>query len=132
MIHGQELRLGNWVNQAHATIKIVAIASSYCICEDDNGHKSRCTYPNVDPIPITPEILEKCGFTLYRNTYGYYITSGSYAIEFPCFDNKVMQCNVTLIESGFSTGGFEVPIQYVHQLQNLIQILTGKELEINL
>lgn len=78
-------------------------------------------------IPLTPEILEKCGFVK--------TLSGSYTI----MDED---CWLTTIIGGYNyskcyssnTGEFfEVgQVKYLHQLQNLYFALTGEELNIQL
>ena len=73
------------------------------------------------PIPLTEEILLKCGFIIdsINNFEKYPFTiqkSNHYVTDFLFYKN----------------GDSGVVIKYLHQLQNLYFALTGKELEINL
>ena len=78
---------------------------------------------NLDwkPLPITKEILLRCGFKEYElecELDGLSIKTGEYEeIEF----NSVLFCWVN---------GAKKPIKYVHQLQNLYFALTQKELKL--
>lgn len=69
------------------------------------------------PIPLTPELLEKCGFKKYDG-YGY----------------KVAQGYIIKHANGYfyHYHDLRIRVDYLHQLQNLVFALTGKEIEINL
>ncbi len=69
-----------------------------------------------EPIPLTEEILLKCGF---EKVAGFY-SSKDEILELTC-DFIVWKPNTKKLE-----------IKYLHQLQNLYFALTGEELEINL
>jgi len=80
------------------------------------------TYLGVyEPIPLTPEILGKCGFSFFCN--GYYANKGSF--ELCIIENEFIYFSIEQQITGKK-------IEYVHQLQNLYFALTGTELEINL
>ena len=107
MIQANELRIGNLVEieQYNHIRNIVRICSG---SEIDQVIKLRHT-----PIPLTPEILEKCGFV-----------SNPYQDRYELGDIYVNYCgirNICWIEN--------VPhIEYLHQLQNYVYINTNKEL----
>ena len=72
----------------------------------------------LEPIPITEEILKKCGF---RTFDGYYINE----------DNVIVSSiNGSWYLSIAST--VIIKLTYLHQLQNLYLLIVGKQLEINL
>lgn len=63
MIKANELRIRNWVNVAGINVEIFSITS------DGNGNHGYNSFQGempdfegCEPIPLTPEILEKCGF----------------------------------------------------------------------
>lgn len=69
-------------------------------------------------IPLTQEILEKCGFELFP--WGW-------------VKKSTKDFGIRLQVKSFSyevSGNNPVPLQYLHQLQNLYFALTGEELEI--
>ncbi len=121
MIQAEELRIGNWITTIinDNWIKVDKISKQsvkdgffYLINEFIQDH--------VHPIPLTPEILEGCGFK---------------PEGLQCdFSNNEIDLDKT--DNGFKVsfnGSMEgVELKYLHQLQNLYFALTGKELEIKL
>lgn len=111
MVQANELRLGNYVidTVTNTCGKIKGISSL------DNDI--------YEGIPLTPEILEKCGFE-YKHLppKEHYFSNGMVVID--TYKTK---------DAFYYNGHFcDVSLDYVHQLQNLYFALTGKELEISL
>lgn len=110
MIQANELRIGNWYNQfgnfhqaSWTTIKDLSEApESQIWCK---------------PIPITPEILDKCGFVFNSSLNSYEL--GKYSFRYGMIFYDGYRCS-------------ELNFKYLHQLQNLYYALTGEQLEINL
>ena len=92
--------------------------------EDESYTVSFSSCDCIDPIPLTPEILEKCGFVYRRNFNDYAIPFKSmrFAIAKSIFDETGTWylCDYKANHS--------VEFQYVHQLQNLFWIITGTDL----
>ena len=106
MIKANELRIGNWVfNIYNNPVKVTVIDDTVDWCK---------------PIPLTPEILEKCGFDNDDNDFLKTID-----------DRSSLHINLekkrTLIESYDGIVKLK-NINYLHQLQNLVFALTGEEL----
>lgn len=105
----EELRIGNWVINGSGSYTTV-----------DQMDFEQWTFDNMKPIPLTPEILGKCGFELFpwgwvkksSNDFGIRLQVHSFSYEV--------------------SGNNPVKIKYLHQLQNLYFALTGEELEIKL
>ena len=78
---------------------------------------------DIEPIPLTPEILEKAGFERCDKSLYYYYWKTISGLEVEIINNHLLTKinNVRINKVG-----------YVHQLQNLIFTLTGEELEIKL
>lgn len=113
MIKANELRIGNWVDTVYNVpyIKITEI-KEVVIC----GENCKCmSYGSLKPIPLTEEILLKCGF---EKQGGFWFVKGDIKIE------------ITLSRGYFRYAGF-VRLKYLHQLQNLYFALTGQELEVS-
>jgi hypothetical protein len=102
-----ELRVGNW---------IIGCNGKYFQIFEDGMEilMGARNYGDFDPIPLTPEILEKAGFEKGLN--GYFFRGG---VEYNLKRHML---------EGF---GY-CEILYVHQLQNLYYALTGEELNIEL
>ena len=137
-----ELRIGNYLQDQNGNILLVIHISTESI---QTTVLDRIKYPlpngwQMEPIPLTPEILEKCGFENdYKNSGSkwhkkQYFTDCKEAAE-------VMIINVNP-ENGrvaiYDEESYESPamtgksILYLHQLQNLYFALTGEELEVKL
>lgn len=108
-MNSNELRIGNWV---------ICNGQNFKISAKDLYHISLTTTPLiVSPIPLTPEILVKCGAI---NKYG-----STYFIGKLKFDINAIG------KVRFHYSGKVAYIDYLHTLQNLVQILTNTELTFN-
>jgi hypothetical protein len=112
-----ELRIGNWVNGEFINGEFL-LSQIFRIDGNDD-----CS--GLEPIPLTPEIMEKCGFE-FNSDYGKWAKRNPYfrvdgylkrdgGVRVPLYNGQLSQL-----------------IQYLHQLQNLYYALTGEELQINL
>lgn len=124
MVNVMELRLGNKVY-----ITPLGVNKVYEIGSLDFAQK---TCDNYNPIPLTHEILEKCGFENRFRPHGeshfknYWLPKNNYGIAYCQNGNDYYK------ESHFYCGKTDVDITTLHQLQNLYYALTGTELEIKL
>lgn len=124
MITANELRIGNWVmyNDQNETPMPTAIQ----ICIQDliliNENVKDCNY---NPIPLTEQILLKCG--LIDTKYTLYIKAKTKVIIFN-WSSKVV---ATGVRYGWHCKKYK-HIKYLHELQNLYYALTKTELIINL
>lgn len=124
------LRIGNYVD---AEIGLPSL-HAHKICSKDIGsiHNGEVI---VYPIPLTEEILLKCGFEK-TDDYGdqkYYEPkvrgNRNYYI---CFDHEAISFGLVSFGNCTNLLYDDLNLQHLHQLQNLIFALTGQELEINL
>lgn len=128
MIKANELRIGNWVYSKSHNWNYKVILLEY--------DKEL----NAEPIPLTEEILLKCGFEKYNHTNyesGYiiehkepskcvYIRTSlkpTSSVFFAVFNRS--ECNKNEIQ-------FIKKIEYIHDLQNIYKLLTNEELTIQL
>lgn len=115
MIKANELRIGNWVKFITVPVQFTGMA---CYGEgmwnmrnkklmplfNYNGHEYyQADWDSLHPIPLTPEILEKCGLKEPSGTFAWKFSPAGEVINVKC--------------------------KYLHQLQNLYFALTGEELE---
>ena len=76
-------------------------------------------FSEVEPVPLTPEILEKVGCSKSISTPNVYLL-------------KMMDTNL-IIEYGKGRFYFSVSMcgcKYLHQLQNILHAFTGEELDL--
>jgi len=107
MIKANELRIGNWVMEGIEFHKIDYRESDFFHVEI------------FEPIPLTPEILEKAGFVNSESIELFFELTG-----FKISDGKILHTHFKRDRG--------VQILNLHQLQNLYFALTGEEIEINL
>lgn len=117
MIAANELRIGNWFLDTDGDYQQVEELPAKL-----NAFGNRWEWiKHLQPIQLTPEILEKCGFTIHegRKSYPFY---------------RYKHLSLMGRSNGFciNVNHIYVYIQSVHQLQNLYFCLTGQELEIKL
>ena len=120
-----ELRIGNLVTESLGEIlRIVSLSI-------DNNIQNICArgknaaiwgMSGLNPIPLTTEILEKCGFKFDKNRP---YDMNNYGVDMDEKNLHFYYDSITLNFNGFGN------VQYVHQLQNLYFALTGEELTIN-
>lgn len=134
MISNRELRIGNLVTLSGSLILTVYEIHEDCFyAKDAKGSSFKNTWADIQPIPLSEEVLLKCGFKRIAN-----LISGS-EIEIVYYQNgKII---VYLLKDFFeieietSSGIFNLHHtfeKHLHQLQNLYYALTGEELEVSL
>ena len=124
MINANELRIGNWVKFKHLLGFIITIKQDNCEIQSDRIIVNS-SYDDIIPIPLTPEILEKCGFEKEDiETHTDKTTRGLY---------KSILMMLPATSNCWYAAPFGYPLSlhrtlYLHQLQNLYFALTGEEL----
>lgn len=116
----QELRIGNIIWRPCCCDEVLEIRENGIIGID--SLRGLIPYSEIEPIPITDELLlkngfEQCGYIFKTIFIEMYEVSNGWHLH---IDNE-------RFETVLST-----TIKYVHQLQNAYYIATGKELEIKL
>ena len=109
MIQANELRIGNWVKFLNKTFQCGA--GTIEDCQKANDSDSPYKY---EPIPLTPEILEKWGFI-----------SNPYEDRFELGQVHIQYCGV---RNMFWIENYSAELKSLHQLQNSTYALTGEEL----
>lgn len=135
----EELRIGNYVKIDSGIGKVVSLMSNtFCneyanddyniTIEMDNGTFREEEETKVEGIPLTEEILLNCGFE--------YINPDNKAIGMLSPDDGRGNRNrIMYFDSNFrmilNTWNY-MPINYIHEVQNLYFAITNKELNIQL
>lgn len=133
MIKISELRIGNIARVANLTGRVTGLDMDSGANDITMSFSPGYEYPPeaVDPIPLTPEIMEKCGFARDEendcNGYSSYRPeTAHYGVRL--FINDKRHVCAHYLGTAISTNH----PQYLHQLQNLFFALTGEELTVNL
>lgn len=146
MVQPKELRIGNWTSLMGNVIAQVIeirsnhIKSTYKRDSTELPHTSTTSYNDVIPIPLTPEVLEKCkGFYQLQhftipNNWMYSLGRDRY-ISIACVgtpnemvfltEESQMEVKSVVVLRNYDYDGKT----YLHQIQNIIFDLTGQELE---
>lgn len=130
MIQPNELRIGNWVEwefkNKSRKIEVESVWAGGINVQGGYGGsiEPEYDYRTLYPIPLTPEILEKCGFKNREMNIDIW-EKGINVLRYPLEPNEYYFCipdksTLSIInESKFS---------FLHQLQNLYFALTNEEL----
>lgn len=154
MINANELRIGNWVDFCYKhkgeykrrSCQVISIEEKKVVVLD----KGVSLVDEFYPIPLTPEILEACGFRLdsesqYRCAYnGITRLDKVYAESIFSGDDPNLHIDCIMDAEGkevrrigvngfvylgmYGNAGTPVDLKYLHQLQNCYYFLTNKEL----
>ena len=131
MIQANELRIGNWVqlkSDISGQLKNIQVDSEWFMSEADQRLS--------EPIPLTPEILEKCGFVVVKSGWykKNYFTDCNEAVEEMQISYNIFtgRCGIGDADNDWGTAMLGKTFTSLHQLQNLYFALTGTELIINL
>lgn len=122
MIDATQVRIGNWVQDWAGSVfkQVCDISTDLVECEWNNGG----FYVEPHPIPLTSDILEKCGLKKWNEDEPDYFIQGKlwFKLEWSgdCY-SWAHEYNTIVSE-----------IRHLHQLQNLYFSLTGEELSIEL
>lgn len=147
MIQASELRIGNWVfDDENIFCQISGLNSVKKAKFEDwdtqyGADGPLVEYPELDgiyisqvinPIPLTPELLVKCGFMKVGLPGSYY---QSYRRSVNTMDELAIYTPEWVMKYQTQGSGFARSLEHVkhlHDLQNWWHALTGTELEVNL
>lgn len=134
MINATELRIGNRLEQG--IVNHIGYTEGYFRCGIlENKYCSKMDfykYDELTPIPLTEEILLKCGFKYIPCPIcgqGQWAGMAIWSLITPSGNYITLRGNINHIKVIYPHG---TAILYLHQLQNLYWCLVGEELEINL
>ena len=143
MIEPMELMIGNRVLHNGKQAVCRTISDTCIVIMYDSGLPDMAQISDLEAIPLTPELLERCGFEYYKSegiaSFSEYAREGdTHYWNLNVKKNSVLQNShqFTLVKWGddteftLSIHNLRVTVLHLHQLQNLIKTLTGKELKI--
>ena len=133
----KSLMVGDWVKNRLDYGTISAILKYDRVIVHSGIWDTETSAQGLEPIPLTPEILEKNGFAKIspQDTWLYrpldkYVDKFLYAIRARRFDYPIYRIDID--NYVFRTGmGFSGQLQYVHELQHALR-LCGIDLDIKL
>jgi len=135
MIKPNELRIGNLVSCRNQIIAIESVVANVInISFPSDNDIEGILIKDIEPIPLTPEWLERCGFNWEDSCLKIDLNNARMKLGFQGGARDKM----TLFQTSCPGDGSIITTmhfgwnhpEYVHQLQNLIYALTGEELTI--
>lgn len=123
MIELNQLRIGNLVKEYNEVKKVSAIYPHGVDFEE--GNFGVCPPQDMNPIPLTEAVLRAVGYLYFDNGKDWGYTNGT-GIRVSDYNDEYFYLDI------LDQQGITLEIKTLHQLQNLIFALTGKELEINM
>lgn len=144
MIQVPDLCIGNWVYDGERTqfpMQVVGIGSDYVYLDfpQNEGDLWESKPEELQGIPLTGELLKKIGFEEHKDNvlkefsyYRYWDKEHKYKLDVcDIYTNSDRRWHAHIDnEDCCSLGSGE--FDYVHELQNLVRIITKKELKVNL
>ena len=125
-----ELMIGDWVevvsNDHLKYIQIAEIYQSSILTKESEFESEEVSIDNINPIPLTPEILEKNRFkkcagnewSLFKYEDDDYTKKSLYQVLWSADELYLEITSYT-----FNTGDFNrIDIRYVHELQNALRL----------
>lgn len=135
MINYKEARAGNIVMYDNRLFQIEAISRSLPCLNTDEFGIGVVDWNNLQPIVLSPEILEKCGFEKYGRD------DMPRTLSYELGEFRIFPSNSFCDFEGYGYIHYKLPkfennkdesarfkFKYFHQLQNLYFALTGEEL----
>ena len=125
-MNAKELMIGDWVTNKYQEriFQVLNVGENHVgekHCDGMiEGHKEQY----LDPVPLTPEILEKNGFTTRDKGRKYmgYMMYFLYDDEDHCLLGVKWYVKENMAEISLQTAPYYVIIKYVHQLQHALRI----------
>ena len=136
----EDLRIGNYVliSNHDALVKVASSPQRVCGITSENELEFHRKTPDVRifkvpvvhcfGIPLSEDWLTKLGFTIVKyvpSTYS--VVLGDFEL---CFGDDPECYNFLTLNNWHGKNEIKLELMYVHQVQNLYYILTGKELEL--
>ena len=131
MIDRHDLMVGNWLKIPQKIIRVSNVVSNGVISDTTIYQEER-----IDPIPVTVDMLKRIGFEEYFDIepegkfYRYWDKDYKYRLDIRNFwTNSNREWYVHIDNDVYNTIG-SGEFDYVHELQNLVRVITGRDLPI--
>lgn len=130
MIEQKELRLGNWVKdtKTNSFVQVEGLQFTGRIVVSDDTYDDGKRGIEPEPIPLSPEILEKAGFEIDEERRAYKLKNSSFMVVFK--EGKFFYYNYCDEDDYYSS--YWPEITSLHHMQNFYYVVNGEELPIAL
>ena len=137
MVNVKDLMVGNFIKSPQGIVEVHNVLTDSVIAKYDKRGMYIFYTTDIEPIPVTKEILKKIGFEEHKDNvlkefsyYRYWDKEHKYKLDVcDIYTNSDRRWHVHIDnEDCCSLGSGE--FDYVHELQNLTRIITGFSLPI--
>lgn len=123
----KDLMIGDWVYNTHnrQNERVQEIGSGLVMLDYNDLYE----YDEIEPVPITPEILEKNGFEkIEAKYYRYFLEEKDYYESVSVYFDEEANVQVRVLDGS----EFKGRIKYIHELQQAMRLcgIKGKEIEL--
>ena len=123
----KDLMIGDWVYNTHnrQNERVQEIGSGLVMLDYNDLYE----YDEIEPVPITPEILEKNGFEkIEEKYYRYFLEEKDYYESARVYFDEEPNVAVRVLDRS----EFKGRIKYIHELQQAMRLchIKGKEIEL--
>lgn len=133
MVNVKDLMVGNFIKSPQGIVEVHNVLTDSVIAKYDKRGMYIFYTTDIEPIPVTKEILEKIGFkedTAIVKFYRYWDKEYRYKLDVDeGYTNSGKMWSVHIDNGDCATIG-SGEFTYVHELQNLVRVITGRELTI--
>mgnify|MGYP006991636691 CR=1 FL=1 len=135
MIDVKDLMVGNWVKSPQGITQVHNVLTDKIITKNDKRGVNCYHTTDIEPIPVTLDILKRIGFEAHRGIcpktfYRYWDKEYRYKLDVdPDFCNSDRKFSIHIDNGDCETIG-SGEFDYVHELQNLVRINCKADLPI--
>lgn len=137
MIDVNNLMVGNWVKSPQGIVEVHNVLTDSIIAKSDKKGIYILYATNIEPMPVTKEILKKIGFEEHKDNvlkefsyYRYWDKKYRYKLDVdPDLCNSDRKFSIHIDNGDCETIG-SGEFDYVHELQNLVRVITRQNLPI--
>lgn len=117
-----DLMIGDWLKHYNGTpMQVTKITTEHFACADNRGMNCWEYNNKYEPIPLTPEILEKSGILYEKQSY-YYVIEDNKDLECTYYIQQVQEDWAIGVDIGAYDCSVFARIKYVHELQHALKL----------
>lgn len=126
MINSEEIRLSNWVSENGKPVQVDAFDYYGALMAEDRSYDDGYrTIKDPEGIPLTDGLLSNLGYIRDNQHECFVLWQSDCGVAIEFYDNGIHLIGHTMADELSH-------VKYLHQLQNLLFALSGKEININL
>jgi hypothetical protein len=133
MVNVKDLMVDNWVKSPQGITQVHNVLTDKIITKNDKRGVNCYHTTDIEPIPVTKEILKKIGFKEEKgltSLYQYWDESDKYKLNIDDYYTNSDRRWYVQIDNNMCRAIGCGEFDYVHELQNLVRVITRYDLPI--